>query len=118
MLLGNTLSNQPLEVLEGKKTIEVRWLGVRKAVVAEVGASSGRCRIAFGDDQTDEDLFRALPPSSLTVAVGELLHLPRFDVRGLSRGQIAAPVADERQHVLRSVDRGAARRLALAGTSA
>ena len=83
MLLGNTLSNQPLEVLEGKKTIEVRWLGVRKAVVANrrQSRSGDWTTIAFGDDQTDEDLFRALPPSSLTVAVGELLSGARYCVK-------------------------------------
>ena len=49
MLLGDLLSNQPLEVLEGKKVIEVRLRGVGKGVVAqrieaeiEGGASSSR----------------------------------------------------------------------------
>ena len=31
MLLGDALSNQPLEVLEGNKVIEVRLRGVSKA---------------------------------------------------------------------------------------
>jgi trehalose 6-phosphate synthase/phosphatase len=74
MLLGDTLSNQPLEVLEGKKVIEVRLRGVSKAAVAhrvlgEVGPDTAI--MAFGDDRTDEDLFNALPSSAVTVAVGE-----------------------------------------------
>jgi trehalose 6-phosphate synthase/phosphatase len=73
MLLGDVLSNQPLEVLEGKKVIEVRLRGVSKAVVAQrlgVETGPGTVIVAIGDDRTDEELFRALPPSSLTVAVG------------------------------------------------
>jgi trehalose 6-phosphate synthase/phosphatase len=73
MLLGDVLSNQPLEVLEGKKVIEVRLRGVSKSVVAQrVAAESGpgTVIVAIGDDRTDEELFRALPSSSLTVAVG------------------------------------------------
>jgi trehalose 6-phosphate synthase/phosphatase len=73
MLLGDALSNQPFEVLEGKKVIEVRLRGVSKAVVARfVQAESGAdsAIAAIGDDRTDEDLFRALPESSITVAVG------------------------------------------------
>jgi trehalose 6-phosphate synthase/phosphatase len=83
MLLGDALSNQPLEVLEGKKVIEVRLRGVSKAVVAEnVERTSmpGTAVIAIGDDRTDEDLFRALPASSVTVAVGRGSTCARFDV--------------------------------------
>ena len=75
MLLGDVLSNQPLEVLEGKKVIEVRLRGVGKGVVARRVAEEtgpGTVIVAIGDDRTDEELFRALPPASLTVAVGRL----------------------------------------------
>jgi trehalose-phosphatase len=73
MLLGDALSNQPLEVLEGKKVIEVRFRGISKAVVAHEDPTerARRITVAFGDDRTDEDLFRALPDTSITVA-GEL----------------------------------------------
>jgi trehalose 6-phosphate synthase/phosphatase len=75
MLLGDALSNQPLEVLEGKKVIEVRLRGISKAVVARQpeGAAGSATAVAFGDDRTDEDLFRALPPGSITVSVGQRL---------------------------------------------
>jgi trehalose 6-phosphate synthase/phosphatase len=73
MLLGDILSNQPFEVMEGKKVIEVRLRGVSKALVArrvirECDPSTQL--VAIGDDRTDEDLFRALPSSSLTIGVG------------------------------------------------
>jgi trehalose 6-phosphate synthase/phosphatase len=74
MLLGDALSNQPLDVLEGKKVIEIRCRGISKAVVAHrTNSGPERTTIAFGDDRTDEDLFRALPESSITVAVGQRL---------------------------------------------
>jgi trehalose 6-phosphate synthase/phosphatase len=83
MLLGDALSNQPYEVLEGRKVIEVRLRGVSKALVAHrvqtelVGES---LLIAIGDDRTDEELFRALPPSSVTVAAGSRPTCARFRV--------------------------------------
>jgi trehalose 6-phosphate synthase/phosphatase len=83
MLLGDALSNHPLEVVEGKKVIEVRLRGVSKALVA--GRLIAECGtdtvlVAIGDDHTDEDLFRALPASSLTIAVGSRPAGARFRV--------------------------------------
>jgi len=73
MLLGDALSNQPFEVLEGSKVVEVRLRGVTKAAVGrhlqETGIGDALV-IAFGDDRTDEDMFRSLPDEAITVAVG------------------------------------------------
>jgi trehalose 6-phosphate synthase/phosphatase len=81
MLLGDALSNQPLEVLEGKKVIEIRCRGISKGVVAHHDRSRPeRTTVAFGDDRTDEDLFRALPESSITVSVGQRLTGARYFV--------------------------------------
>jgi trehalose 6-phosphate synthase/phosphatase len=73
MLLGDVLSNQPLEVLEGKKVIEVRVRGVDKGAVARrvlAECDGNTIVVAIGDDRTDEDLFRALPAPHLSAAVG------------------------------------------------
>jgi trehalose 6-phosphate synthase/phosphatase len=81
MLLGDVLSNQPLEVLEGKKVIEVRLRGVGKGLVAQrvqAETGPGTVIVAIGDDRTDEELFRALPPSSLAVAVGRTWTSAKF----------------------------------------
>jgi trehalose 6-phosphate synthase/phosphatase len=83
MLLGDALSNQPLEVLEGKKVIEVHLRGVSKALVAyrlQAEVAPDAVVFAVGDDRTDEKLFRALPPSSITVAVGRQTSCARFHV--------------------------------------
>jgi trehalose 6-phosphate synthase/phosphatase len=84
MLLGDALSNQPLEVLEGSKVIEVRLRGIGKAVVGN--GLTARCGghhttiIAVGDDLTDDELFRALPAGSLTIAVGSRPISAKFRV--------------------------------------
>ena len=60
-------------VLEGKKVVEVRLRGVSKAAVGRhvsEPTETPTAVVAFGDDRTDEDLFRALPASAVTVAVG------------------------------------------------
>jgi trehalose 6-phosphate synthase/phosphatase len=90
MLLGGALSNQPLEVLEGKKVIEVRLRGVSKALVArrilEHGDTGTGALLAAGDDHTDEELFEALPASAMTVAVG------KFPLRAKHRVQDTAEI--------------------------
>lgn len=62
-----------IDVLEGRKVIEIRMNGISKAVVAQHLLISGTGVpeiLAIGDDWTDEDLFNALPESSVTIAVG------------------------------------------------
>jgi trehalose 6-phosphate synthase/phosphatase len=101
MLLGDALSNQPLEVLEGKKVIEVRFRGITKEIVARGGEEIGGpvTTVAFGDDRTDEDLFRALPPDAITVAVGQRLAGAKYliedhrAVRLALRSLLSTPVA-------------------------
>jgi trehalose 6-phosphate synthase/phosphatase len=73
MLLGTAFSNQPWGVLAGKKVIEVRLRSADKAVVgARVAAAlpPDALIIAVGDERTDDDLFTALPASSIRVSVG------------------------------------------------
>ncbi len=73
MLLGTAFSNQPWGVHEGKKVIEVRLRAADKAVVAARLAAESEVASAIvvvGDERTDEDLFRALPASSIRIAVG------------------------------------------------
>jgi trehalose 6-phosphate synthase/phosphatase len=107
MLLGDVLSNQPLEVLEGKKVIEVRLRGVSKALLAQrvqAEIAGDTVIAAIGDDLTDEELFRALPLSSLTIAVARPWTVARFGVedyravRRLLRSLLADDSSDARIH--------------------
>jgi trehalose 6-phosphate synthase/phosphatase len=83
LLLGDVLSNQPVEVLEGKKVIEVRMRGVSKGMVAQriqAEGEHGAVLVAVGDDRTDDDLFRALPASAISIAVGRASAAARFQI--------------------------------------
>lgn len=64
--------NLDVQVLEGKRAIEIRNSGVTKGVtsIAAFAAEKADFVFAAGDDVTDEDLFRAMPKSAVTVFVG------------------------------------------------
>lgn len=71
--LASMFSNAPIEVLAGDKVVELRPHDAHKGqVVREVlaHAPSGALFAAFGDDRTDEDLFKALPVGAVAVHVG------------------------------------------------
>jgi trehalose 6-phosphate synthase/phosphatase len=99
--LDEVLVASPLELLAGKKVLEVRLRGISKALAAQ-RALEGHVHatkvLAIGDDETDEELFRALPESSVTIAVGlaessAKFHLDNHDdarrvLRALIRGQV------------------------------
>ncbi|HEV8612024.1 MAG TPA: bifunctional alpha,alpha-trehalose-phosphate synthase (UDP-forming)/trehalose-phosphatase [Gemmatimonadales bacterium] len=72
--LGQLLSNLPLELLWGDRVLEVRPHGVHKGLVAAELAAEHLPEgvlVAAGNDRTDEDLFTALPPEAITIAVGD-----------------------------------------------
>jgi trehalose 6-phosphate synthase/phosphatase len=98
LLLGEMLSNAPVEVLAGNKVVEVRPQGVNKGMVVPVllaNAPEGSAILAIGDDRTDEDLFAALPDEAMSVHVGQAPSLARYrvgrpqDVRALLRALLA-----------------------------
>ncbi|HEV8150545.1 MAG TPA: bifunctional alpha,alpha-trehalose-phosphate synthase (UDP-forming)/trehalose-phosphatase [Gemmatimonadales bacterium] len=72
--LGQLLSNLPLELLWGDRVLEIRPHGVHKGLVAAELAAEHLPEgvlVAAGNDRTDEDLFAALPPEAITIAVGD-----------------------------------------------
>ena len=70
--LADYTRNIDVQVLEGNKVIEVRNTGITKGTAAMEWLSGQPTEfiLAVGDDWTDEDLFRALPPTAWTVRVG------------------------------------------------
>ncbi|MBL8955518.1 MAG: bifunctional alpha,alpha-trehalose-phosphate synthase (UDP-forming)/trehalose-phosphatase [Myxococcaceae bacterium] len=68
--LAAQLSNAPVEVLHGDRVVELRPHGVTKACATEA-LDPTALTLAFGDDRTDDDLFGALPPDCLSIAVGD-----------------------------------------------
>jgi len=70
--LSGYTRNIDVQVLQGNKVIEVRNAGVTKGIAGMewVASHSPDFILAIGDDWTDEDLFRALPPAAFSVRVG------------------------------------------------
>jgi trehalose 6-phosphate synthase/phosphatase len=70
--LAGYTRNIDVQVLEGNKVFELRNTGVTKGTAAQAWIASQPADfiLAVGDDRTDEDLFRAMPPSAFSVRVG------------------------------------------------
>ena len=70
--LADYTRNIDVQALEGKKVVEVRNSGVNKGSAAMEWLSDPAPDfiLGIGDDWTDEDLFRALPPSACSERVG------------------------------------------------
>jgi trehalose 6-phosphate synthase/phosphatase len=71
--LASELNGSPAEVLSGDKVIEIRSRGINKGLVVSRLISDQPetvTVVAIGDDETDEDIFAALPPGGISVHVG------------------------------------------------
>ncbi len=64
--------NYDVQVLEGKKVVELRNTGINKgaAALTLIHEHAPDLTIAVGDDQTDEDVFAALPEAAVSFRVG------------------------------------------------
>jgi trehalose 6-phosphate synthase/phosphatase len=75
--LESRLARLPVDIVHGNRVIEVRPSGVHKGVYATAALAIAEQRghvdfiLCAGDDTTDRDMFRSLPPSAVTVHVGE-----------------------------------------------
>lgn len=80
--LINFTANIDLQVIEGHKIVEVKNAGVSKGNAALEILSSGEFDfiLAVGDDNTDEDLFRALPENAYSIRVGLANTHARFNL--------------------------------------
>jgi trehalose 6-phosphate synthase/phosphatase len=79
--LDELTRQQGLEVLKGDGVLEVRSAHSTKASAVEPDDQiAGEVIVAIGNDRTDEDMFRALPPSAISVVVGTKPSCARFRV--------------------------------------
>jgi trehalose 6-phosphate synthase/phosphatase len=69
-------ANTDLQVMEGNKVLEIKNAGINKGAAAARWLSQYNPDfvLALGDDRTDEDTFRALPPEAFTIRVGSASH--------------------------------------------
>jgi len=73
LALSAALHDEPADILVGHKVVEVRPRGIDKGRVVRhvlAGQVPPPLIVAIGDDQTDEDMFTALPTSGGSVRVG------------------------------------------------
>jgi len=78
--LAGYTRNIDVQVLEGNKVIEIRNTGVNKGTAAMewLTGTPPEFILSIGDDWTDEDLFRALPPTAWSVRVGLATTAARY----------------------------------------
>jgi trehalose 6-phosphate synthase/phosphatase len=79
--LGGMLDKSRAAVLRGKKVVEVRPAGVNKGAAARllVERLSPDFVLIAGDDETDEDMFKAIPDAA-SVKVGRGETAARYTV--------------------------------------
>jgi trehalose 6-phosphate synthase/phosphatase len=68
----NLIAKTDLQVFQGNKVVEIRRAGVDKGAAALEWMRKDNYDfvLGIGDDTTDEDLFRALPESAVSIRVG------------------------------------------------
>jgi trehalose 6-phosphate synthase/phosphatase len=78
--LKEFLANTDLQLMHGKKVIEVRPRGINKGQAAQnlLMMDTYDFVLAVGDDWTDEDLFKALPEGAYSVKIGYGTTKARF----------------------------------------
>jgi trehalose 6-phosphate synthase/phosphatase len=81
-LMGLTAKTD-LQVVQGQKVVEIRRAGINKGSAAArwVGARAYDFILAVGDDTTDEDLFKSLPPAGITIRVGLSATHAQYNLR-------------------------------------
>lgn len=80
--LTNLTANLELVVYIGNRTVEVRTSRVSKGTFYQthLAKEAWDFILAVGDDWTDESLFSALPPTSVSVRIGLTASTARFNV--------------------------------------
>jgi trehalose 6-phosphate synthase/phosphatase len=79
-----TFTPMGLELLPGKRMVEVRQMGINKGeIINRVREKDGNqsAVIAIGDDITDEDMFQALPSEAMTIVVGDHPSKAKYRMR-------------------------------------
>jgi trehalose 6-phosphate synthase/phosphatase len=82
--LAGYTRNIDVQVFEGNKVIEIRNSGVNKGTAGRewLKQYAPDFILGIGDDWTDEDLFRALPPTAFSVRVGLATTSARYYLSG------------------------------------
>jgi trehalose 6-phosphate synthase/phosphatase len=85
--LMNTLkyiaNDKGLQLLPGDKVVEIKNMEINKgkAALTLLDGNNYDFIMALGDDYTDEDIFKALPESAVTIKIGSNLSAAKFYLR-------------------------------------
>jgi len=80
--VSNITANLNLQVLQGSKVVEVKNAGINKGRMAlrYLSRDAWDFILAMGDDWTDEDTFKVLPPTAWSIKVGFGSSAARFSL--------------------------------------
>lgn len=75
-------SRQNLQIVPGNKVVEIKPLDFNKGseVIRRLEQKSYDFVLAIGDDTTDEDMFRALPPDGISIKVGNFSPVAKYRI--------------------------------------
>ncbi|OGQ78877.1 MAG: bifunctional alpha,alpha-trehalose-phosphate synthase (UDP-forming)/trehalose-phosphatase [Deltaproteobacteria bacterium RIFCSPLOWO2_12_FULL_60_19] len=81
--LANLTAKADLQVSQGNRVVEIRHAGVNKGTAARdwIANADFDFVLAIGDDLTDEELFRVLPESAMSIRVGLVSTHARYNLR-------------------------------------
>ena len=70
--LQKAAQQHKLSILSGSRAVEVKPSAIHKGAAAQalLNGHAWDFILAAGDDVTDEDLFKAMPPTAVTVKIG------------------------------------------------
>lgn len=73
-------ARQNLQIMKGNKVVEVKPQDIHKGIEVEriLRRESFDFILSMGDDITDEDMFRSLPPEAITIKVGSFSENARY----------------------------------------
>ncbi|MGZ3753256.1 MAG: trehalose-phosphatase, partial [Mucilaginibacter sp.] len=76
-------TDKGLQLLPGDKVVEVKNIEINKgkAALTLIDGKNYDFIMAFGDDYTDEDIFKALPESAVTIKIGSNVSAAKFYLR-------------------------------------
>jgi trehalose 6-phosphate synthase/phosphatase len=82
-LLEVLKNNTDLQVLEGNKVVEIKSRSYNKGTIASdiMQHNAFDFAMAIGDDKTDEDLFRVMPPTAFTIKIGSTISFARYNLK-------------------------------------
>ena len=76
-------NDKGLQLLPGDKVVEVKNIEINKgkAALTLIDGNDYDFIMAFGDDYTDEDVFKAVPDNAVTIKIGSNLSAAKFYLR-------------------------------------